>query len=763
MEPRCTFGALPFTWLNVIPTVYFVGPRKKEKRIHGSIFEDHWINEQIVAADASQLEDCAVAVDASYYLQLFLDNVPYSEPLLPALGGLTGIQTHIEHDLDRWRKNKTIPLFVFNGQSVEGEDDVFVQRGKRAIAGTDEAWALYFQSHANEAVAAFGSHRGAFPIQHLFPLLKGILKRRGLHFLVPPFNASAQLAYLDMVESEQCSAIMGPQELLLYPIKDYVIRFIDWDASIFNAISKKAIIRTLGVTESLFIDALLMAGTSFLSTFPPLKEPQITARQPPSVQDAVNMLRTSEKSVANACNSFNDILGKSRDPNWLQKYRKARMSIDHFVYIDESGEIRVHNYDTLTQDNWEYLGYQLPAELFHYLNTGLIGARMPSWITHGQVIIYPTLDGVKSEEYKRLVTAQLMPLRESALSLLLPRLHRGIQYKPITVKVWYDEKYTHKIEYRPQDNQALSRAHTWNLDSATAKKFYPDAKHGSILFEITSLKNAEFAKSTVTKEKVKGIPSADLISSITLWRFFHLRGYANDSHQLTPWGEALAASLEALEPTVKKYSEVPGLYEATLLAYELLKFDLLNARNQHPELNGLPMNGSEDDKASLLLISRSAILLKLRHQANGYTGPLSKNFLCFRSLTSSIREADRDLVEAVVASMFLFAQTERERKDYLDIGQRLPFLQDTDVALSIAVKTLLDDMHPNETPEQRKIKKQDFPAAFVPFATHFYEDLEIACEFFNALHAGVKTLKNEISAADRSAWDKASAYLKLRR
>ncbi|KAK6951855.1 hypothetical protein Daesc_006380 [Daldinia eschscholtzii] len=746
-----------------------------------STFEDHWINEQVASAEVSQLEDCAIAVDASYYLQLFLDNVPYHEPLLPALGGLTGIQSHIEHDLDSWKANKTIPFFIFNGQSIEGEDDVSVQRGKRAIAGTDEAWGLYFQSQANEAVTAFGSHRGAYPVHNLFPLLQGILKRRGLHFLVPPFNASAQLAYFDMIDSDQCSAIMGSQELLLYPIKDHVIRFIDWDAGTFTAISKKGIIRTLGVTEALFIDALLMAGTTFLPTFPPLKEPQITVRQPPSVQDAVNMLRTSEKSVANACNSFNDILSKSRDPNWLQKYRKARMSIDHFIYVDESGEIKVHNYETLTRDNWEYLGYQLPAELFHYLNTGLIGARMLSWITHGQIVIYPTLDGVKSEEYRHLVTNQLMPLREAALSLLFPRLHRGIQYKAITVKVWYDEKYSHKIEYRSQENQALNKVHTWNLNSAAAKKHYPDAKHGSVIFEVTALKNPDFVKSTIAKEKVKGIASADLISSITLWRFLHLRGYVDDSHQLTSWGQALATSLEALKPTVEKHNQVPGLYEAVLLAYELLRFNLLNTRNQHPELNGLPMNGTDDDKASLLLISRCAILLKLRHQANGYTGPLSKNFLCFRSLSSSIREADRDLIEAIVASLLLFAQAERERDDYLEIGQRLafaireimmdcmltssrlPFLSDTDVALGIAVKTLLDDIHPNETAEQKAVKKQEFPGTFVPYATHFFEDLEIAFNFFDALHAGVKTLKNEVTAADRGAWDKAALYLQQRR
>ncbi|TRX96263.1 hypothetical protein FHL15_002987 [Xylaria flabelliformis] len=712
--------------------------------IHSS--EDQWINEQIGTALVSELEDTTITVDASYYLQLFLANPPYQEPLLPALGGLTGIQTHIESDLDSWKANNTTPFFVFNGQSVVGSDEITIQRGIRAIAGTDEAWSLYFQSQANEAVSAFGSHKGAYLVQNLYPLLQGILNRRGLFFKVAPVDAAAQ-------------------ELLLYPIQDIVVRWIDWENGTFGCIQKKSIIKNLGVSEPMFIDAFLMTGTSFLPGFPPMKESNITPRQPSTVQDAVNLLRTSEKSVTTACNSFSDILSK-RDPNWLQKYRRARMSVNHFIYIDETGEIKVHNHDTLTLDNWEYLGYRLPEELYHYLDRGLIGARLPSWISHGQVVVFPTLDGVGPSEYRHLVTDQLMSLRQLAIFLVLPRMNRGIQFKPINVRVWYDDKYSHKIEYRPNDPQALKaiqQVHTWDVKKDIMKQHFPNAKHGSVLFEVAALRNADFSKSTITRAKIRNIASGDLVLSITMWRYLHLRGYVNDNHQLTPWGEALAKSLEALEPTVAKHPKVPGLFEAVLLAYEMIRLDLLNTRNQHPELNGLPMNGNNDDKASLLLISRCALLLKLRHQANGYTGPLSKNFLCFRSLSSSVREACRDLFEAIVSSLFLYAQAERERDDYLHIGHSLPFLTDTDVALGIAVKTLLDDIGPDETAEQKAAKKAEFPGKFVPFATNFYEDLDIACDFFNALHAGVKTLTSEMSTGDRTVWDKAAVYLQLRR
>jgi hypothetical protein len=93
---------------------------------------------------------------------------------------------------------------------------------------------------------------------------------------------------------------------------------------------------------------------------------------------------------------------------------------------------------------------------------------------------------------------------------------------------------------------------------------------------------------------------------------------------------------------------------------------------------------------------------------------------------------------------------------------RLPFLTDTDVALGIAVKTFLDDIHPSDAAELKASKKAEFPGKFVPFATDFFEDLDIACKFFSALHAGVKTLTNEISGEDRKVWDKAAVYLEQR-
>jgi hypothetical protein len=61
-------------------------------------------------------------------------------------------------------------------------------------------------------------------------------------------------------------------------------------------------------------------------------------------------------------------------------------------------------------------------------------------------------------------------------------------------------------------------------------------------------------------------------------------------------------------------------------------------------------------------------------------------------------------------------------------------------------------------------KKKAFPDSYVPFALAFEEDLDIACAFFDALYAGVKTLDaKDIPGVDRATWDKAAKFLELRR
>ncbi|SPN97611.1 related to MKT1 protein [Cephalotrichum gorgonifer] len=728
-----------------------------------SLVEDSWIASQASTHGLDSITDCSIAICATYYLHLFLGTPPYHEPLLPALGGLTGIKAHLSQDLAKFKEHGVTPLFVFDGQSMVGQAETTAKKSRLANLKTDEAWEQYFASNAEQAVASFGANGGAFPVRSLYPLLMKLLREQDYHFLVAPYNASAQIAYFDMIDSDQVGGIMGSNELLLYPISDCVIKSIDWDAKEITAVSKKSLIKTLNVTESMFVDSLLMSGTAFLPTFPPLQDPSIIRGQPFIIADAINMLRTSDKTVANACAAFNDIL-QARDKGWQDKYQRARMAVNHMIYIAENGEIKVNDYEHLTQDNHEYLGLQLPAELFHYVNTGLISARFMSWITHSQIVVPPTLDGVASPEYKRLVTSQLVPIREQTLGLVIPRLHRGIEHKEIMMKVWFDDEFLYKTDLRSMQPSPDKIAATWFAKPEDIDKFpAPAQTKGLITFEVLSLLNEAFVKHTFAMHKnIRGLDEKRTIASVVVWRFLHLRGYIDDSHTLTNWGTALASSLLAIRDTEKKLGEGAPLAEAVLMAFELIRYDLLNAKNKHEELHGLPLKGTEEDKTSLVLISRCATLLKLRHQTVGYTGPLNKNLLMFRSLSAAVREANRDLVEGIVASMFINGQSNRDRDDWLEIGQSLPFLYDPDTALGIAVKTFLDDDIVSDSREKRAARLTEFPQTYVPFATDFVGDMQTCYGFVNAIAAGVSTLDKEISTEDKRVWERAVEYLAAR-
>lgn len=110
------------------------------------------------------MEDCAIAIDATYWLSKLLDSAQANEPLLPALGGLSGIESHINDDLNHWQQNRIVPFFIFDGQSLTGQDEVTLKRAQAANQKTNHAWDLYYQSQAEAAVSTFGTYPGEFPL-----------------------------------------------------------------------------------------------------------------------------------------------------------------------------------------------------------------------------------------------------------------------------------------------------------------------------------------------------------------------------------------------------------------------------------------------------------------------------------------------------------------------------------------------------------------------------------------------------------------------
>lgn len=74
------------------------------------------------------------------------------------------------------------------------------------------------------------------------------------------------------------------------------------------------------------------------------------------------------------------------------------------------------------------------------------------------------------------------------------------------------------------------------------------------------------------------------------------------------------------------------------------------------------------DKRNCMLISRLACLGKIRHEPKGWSGPLSRHLLAYQSVISNVHASLRDLMEMIVAAMFLEGLVDRDRNDWMKIS-----------------------------------------------------------------------------------------------
>jgi hypothetical protein len=105
----------------------------------------------------ADMQNAHIGVEAVYYLQRMIDNPPALEALLPALGGEPfALRAHIENELELWKSNNITPLFVFEGQSTAGKQEVDMRKAKVALQNTERAWDDYNINKADDAVKRFG-------------------------------------------------------------------------------------------------------------------------------------------------------------------------------------------------------------------------------------------------------------------------------------------------------------------------------------------------------------------------------------------------------------------------------------------------------------------------------------------------------------------------------------------------------------------------------------------------------------------------------
>ena len=78
----------------------------------------------------------------------------------------------------------------------------------------------------------------------------------------------------------------------------------------------------------------------------------------------------------------------------------------------------------------------------------------------------------------------------------------------------------------------------------------------------------------------------------------------------------------------------------------------------------------DGEKDHVLLLSRVAVLVKLRHEPVGYSGPLSRQLVAYHGVVSGVRNSLHDLVETCLVGLLLGGDVDRERNDWTEMGLR---------------------------------------------------------------------------------------------
>ncbi|KAJ5327329.1 XPG N-terminal [Penicillium brevicompactum] len=753
---------------------------------------DEWAVGRTQSLPLSSLKDAVIGIDAAHYINQHLLNQSTREALLGALGGFPfALRANIEKEIHAFQSLGVGCIFVFNGLDFGKKEQRAQPQASRSF---EQAWDLYDQQQADQVVDAFSSagmsplssppsdhlvtglaslhqlHRnltspptsadtsnapGTPPPETLFRFFQRILAQNDIEFIVAPYSAAAQLYYLASGNNPVIDAIYAPSEALLFDI-DKLITRIDTEPAQFFWITKQTCKEELGrLSNEQFLEFCLLLGSPFLRSFPLFENPAFPGKSP-SIRDALPMFNAAGRSALTLCAQYDDDR-RIQDTQYTDLYKRAYMVVKHHVYLDEDGRVGPLDPENASSDIHELIGQRLPEELYFYLSKGIIGADVPNYLTSGEVRITLPLGTEDTEIYRQLVGDILTPIRTQAMCLLANSLHRFYQTKVIQIRPWYDENSERSINLKgiPSVKETIQ---SWKISEANFPESVKNLRvhPGSFCFALLSLNDPEFASKSFASRETPALTSQNDILSNVMWRFLQLRGYVDNKHNLTVWGQCLSHAIRSVNPAHK-------LEEAIFIAIEMLRLGLLNTKPWFSHVSGGPMRGSEEDKTFNMLISRLACIAKLQHKSIGYSGPLSRQLLCYRSLISEVRSTLRNLVEVVLASMLLSGDADRDRDDWTELAIKLPFIDDNDCGMGIAVRTYLDDLplQANSTsPEARadaKAKGKDW----FQHSESFTGNLDLAFKLWDAVNRGTQQAGEEFK--DAKLWSDANQWLNARR
>ena len=264
--------------------------------------------------------------------------------------------------------------------------------------------------------------------------------------------------------SQFVDAIFGPPELFCFGVDRLITKFETHPAApkhpSFLWIDKQDCLAELGnVPNHIFIDALMLAGSSLLDTFPPLLS-LATYRKGNTIRSAVDIILSCNGSVSRVCAQY------ASEPAvkgvYLDQYKMATTRIRHQAVLTAEGDVETSDKEHAPDDAHVCIGLRLPDELYMYLSRAMLRPRVPNWLASGNIYVIEPLTGGDGRSYQDLVRTQLEPLRRQALSLLSEPMHRYYHGRDITTKLWFDPNYEGKFNMKEVTSPRGSLS-KWNV------------------------------------------------------------------------------------------------------------------------------------------------------------------------------------------------------------------------------------------------------------------------------------------------------------
>ena len=168
---------------------------------------EQWAANRTEKVPFSILKNAVVAVDASYYLDLRV-NDPENEPILHALNGVPySLRDFLEQDIKALRKAQINLIFVFDGLDYANKRQQAGSPSPATQRALETAWQHYFNGDGDKTRSDFSraskcatdqtetmSKQADYPVGILYRYVQNLLAEFKVQYQVAPYSAAAQVS-----------------------------------------------------------------------------------------------------------------------------------------------------------------------------------------------------------------------------------------------------------------------------------------------------------------------------------------------------------------------------------------------------------------------------------------------------------------------------------------------------------------------------------------------------------------------------------------